>query len=208
VFALPAVAAVIHYKWATWAQRFLLYELAVYLAWLAAFTAFSLLLQVGPGAGAAVYVSVGVCGVWGGWVGAGWCAVRAWLVQQALPPGVRPGPALLKLGPCAHGRLTALRLRRRRCLELLHWLRSRPCPRPCPLPSAGRPYKPPPRPPRPVPRPPAACRPQDEDPDATLRELLGSGWGLATLGCSLLAAAAALPFAYAEAVTVRTYGAG
>jgi hypothetical protein len=33
VFALPAVQAVIHYKWTSWARRFLLYELAAYCTW-------------------------------------------------------------------------------------------------------------------------------------------------------------------------------
>jgi len=33
VFALPAVQAVIHYKWTKWARRFLLYELAAYCTW-------------------------------------------------------------------------------------------------------------------------------------------------------------------------------
>ncbi len=47
MFALPAVSAVISYKWDTWARRYLMYELAAYCAWLAAFTAFSLILQVG-----------------------------------------------------------------------------------------------------------------------------------------------------------------
>ncbi|KAI8473618.1 MAG: hypothetical protein J3K34DRAFT_518899 [Monoraphidium minutum] len=45
VFALPAVQAVIHYKWTAWARRFLLYELAAYCCWLLAFTAFTLLFQ-------------------------------------------------------------------------------------------------------------------------------------------------------------------
>ncbi|WIA09485.1 hypothetical protein OEZ85_008886 [Tetradesmus obliquus] len=45
VFGLPAVQAVINYKWHTWAKKFLLYELACYLAWLAGYTAFTLLFQ-------------------------------------------------------------------------------------------------------------------------------------------------------------------
>jgi di/tricarboxylate transporter len=45
VFGLPAVQAVINYKWHTWAKKFLLYELVCYLAWLAGYTAFTLLFQ-------------------------------------------------------------------------------------------------------------------------------------------------------------------
>lgn len=45
VFALPAVQAVIHFKWTSWARTFLLYELACYGLWLAFFTAFTLLFQ-------------------------------------------------------------------------------------------------------------------------------------------------------------------
>jgi hypothetical protein len=45
VFALPAVQAVIHFKWTSWARRFLLYELAAYVVWLAAFTGFTLAFQ-------------------------------------------------------------------------------------------------------------------------------------------------------------------
>ncbi|GBF90826.1 transient receptor potential channel protein [Raphidocelis subcapitata] len=45
VFALPAVQAVINYKWKSWARRFLLYELAAYCTWLVSFTAFTLLFQ-------------------------------------------------------------------------------------------------------------------------------------------------------------------
>lgn len=45
MFALPAVQAVIHFKWNSWARRFLLYELACYVLWLLAFTAFTLVVQ-------------------------------------------------------------------------------------------------------------------------------------------------------------------
>jgi hypothetical protein len=45
VFALPAVQAVINFKWTSWARRYLMYELACYCLWLAAFTAFTLLFQ-------------------------------------------------------------------------------------------------------------------------------------------------------------------
>ena len=45
VFALPAVQAVINFKWTCWARRFLMYELACYCLWLGAFTAFTLLFQ-------------------------------------------------------------------------------------------------------------------------------------------------------------------
>jgi len=45
VFALPAVQAVIHFKWTTWARRFLLYELCCYCLWLVSYTAFTLLFQ-------------------------------------------------------------------------------------------------------------------------------------------------------------------
>lgn len=46
VFALPAVQAVINFKWTSWARQFLLYELACYSLWLGLFTAFTLLFQV------------------------------------------------------------------------------------------------------------------------------------------------------------------
>jgi hypothetical protein len=39
------VQAVIHFKWTSWARRFLLYELACYVLWLLAFTAFTLVVQ-------------------------------------------------------------------------------------------------------------------------------------------------------------------
>jgi hypothetical protein len=45
VFALPAVQAVINFKWTSWARQFLLYELFCYCLWLACFTAFTLLFQ-------------------------------------------------------------------------------------------------------------------------------------------------------------------
>jgi hypothetical protein len=45
VFSLPAVQAVIEAKWEAWARRALRVELALYAAWIAAFTAFTLLLQ-------------------------------------------------------------------------------------------------------------------------------------------------------------------
>jgi hypothetical protein len=41
----PPPKAVIHFKWTAWARRFLLYELSAYVAWLASFTAFTLLFQ-------------------------------------------------------------------------------------------------------------------------------------------------------------------
>ncbi|GLC34362.1 hypothetical protein PLESTB_000737500 [Pleodorina starrii] len=47
VFALPAVQAVISHKWNTWARHFLMAEFVFYAAWLAAFSAFSLLLEDG-----------------------------------------------------------------------------------------------------------------------------------------------------------------
>eukprot|EP00798_Chlamydomonas_sp_ICE-L_P021639 gene21639-28648_t len=43
VFGLPAVEAVINFKWRTWAKRFLIYELLLYSCWLLAFVGFSLL---------------------------------------------------------------------------------------------------------------------------------------------------------------------
>lgn len=46
MFALPAVQAVINFKWTSWARQFLLYELACYSLWLGLFTAFTLLFQV------------------------------------------------------------------------------------------------------------------------------------------------------------------
>lgn len=45
VFALPAVQAVINFKWTCWARKFLLYELFCYCLWLGCFTAFTLLFQ-------------------------------------------------------------------------------------------------------------------------------------------------------------------
>jgi hypothetical protein len=60
VFALPAVSAVISYKWDTWARRFLMYELAAYCAWLAAFTSFSLMLQVGAAASGELQLTNGL----------------------------------------------------------------------------------------------------------------------------------------------------
>lgn len=45
VFALPAVQAVINFKWTGWARTFLLYELFCYCLWLASFTAFTLIFQ-------------------------------------------------------------------------------------------------------------------------------------------------------------------
>ncbi|GIL53385.1 hypothetical protein Vafri_9025 [Volvox africanus] len=47
VFALPVVQAVIALKWNTWARHFLFAEFVFYAAWLAAFSAFSLLLEDG-----------------------------------------------------------------------------------------------------------------------------------------------------------------
>lgn len=43
VFGLPAVQAVIHFKWSNWVKRALTVELLLYLTWLLAFTAFSVL---------------------------------------------------------------------------------------------------------------------------------------------------------------------
>ncbi|GAX81542.1 hypothetical protein CEUSTIGMA_g8970.t1 [Chlamydomonas eustigma] len=43
VFSLPAIQAVIHFKWNQWAFRFLLYELLAYAVWLSSFVIFSLL---------------------------------------------------------------------------------------------------------------------------------------------------------------------
>lgn len=45
VFSLPAVQAVIEWKWQAWARRALRVELALYAAWIAAFSVFTLLLQ-------------------------------------------------------------------------------------------------------------------------------------------------------------------
>ncbi|GFR50462.1 hypothetical protein Agub_g12684, partial [Astrephomene gubernaculifera] len=47
VFALPAVQAVIAHKWNSWARHFLMAEFVFYALWLAAFSAFSLLLEDG-----------------------------------------------------------------------------------------------------------------------------------------------------------------
>ena len=46
VFALPAVQAVLMYKWEAWAARFLQYEFILYLCWLVSYTAFIILFQV------------------------------------------------------------------------------------------------------------------------------------------------------------------
>lgn len=46
VFALPAVQAVLMYKWEAWAARFLQYEFVLYLCWLISYTAFIILFQV------------------------------------------------------------------------------------------------------------------------------------------------------------------
>jgi len=48
VFSYPATKAVLHYKWSTWARRYLIVEMVDYLVWLIAFQAFVLLLQVTP----------------------------------------------------------------------------------------------------------------------------------------------------------------
>jgi len=45
VFALPAVQAVVMYKWDQWASRFLQYEFVLYLFWLISYTAFIILFQ-------------------------------------------------------------------------------------------------------------------------------------------------------------------
>ena len=47
VFGLPAVQAVIEFKWHRFARRLLLAELAFFLVWLASFFAFTILFQVG-----------------------------------------------------------------------------------------------------------------------------------------------------------------
>ncbi|KAG2492014.1 hypothetical protein HYH03_009743 [Edaphochlamys debaryana] len=47
VFALPAVQAIIALKWSSWARHFLMAEFFFYAAWLAAFSAFTLLLEDG-----------------------------------------------------------------------------------------------------------------------------------------------------------------
>ena len=47
VFGLPAVQAVIEFKWHRFARRLLLAELACFLVWLASFFAFTILFQVG-----------------------------------------------------------------------------------------------------------------------------------------------------------------
>ena len=46
VFALPAVQAVLMYKWEAWAARFLQYEFILYLCWLVSYTVFIILFQV------------------------------------------------------------------------------------------------------------------------------------------------------------------
>ncbi len=46
MFAYPATKAVLHYKWSTWARRYLIAEMVDYFVWLIAFQAFVLLLQV------------------------------------------------------------------------------------------------------------------------------------------------------------------
>ena len=48
VFGLPAVQAVLMYKWEAWAARFLQYEFILYLCWLICYTAFIILFQVMP----------------------------------------------------------------------------------------------------------------------------------------------------------------
>lgn len=53
IFTIPAVEAVITYKWNAFGRRLLLLELAVYLAWLMSFTGFTWLIQVGVTAGKA-----------------------------------------------------------------------------------------------------------------------------------------------------------
>ena len=45
VFSYPATKAVLHYKWSTWARRYLIVEMLDYFVWLIAFQAFVLLLQ-------------------------------------------------------------------------------------------------------------------------------------------------------------------
>lgn len=64
VFALPAVQAVIHFKWTTWARQFLLYELFCYLAWLLGYTVFTLLFQQEVGGGTeSVWMCVSTAGL-------------------------------------------------------------------------------------------------------------------------------------------------
>ena len=46
VFKLPAVQAVIDYKWDTWANRLLAWELVAYLVWLLGYQVFIFLFQV------------------------------------------------------------------------------------------------------------------------------------------------------------------
>lgn len=45
-FGLPAVQAVIEFKWRVFAKRLLLWQLAVFLCWLASFFTFAILFQV------------------------------------------------------------------------------------------------------------------------------------------------------------------
>jgi hypothetical protein len=45
-FGLPAIQAVIEYKWRTFARRLLLWQLAVFVCWLASFFTFAILFQV------------------------------------------------------------------------------------------------------------------------------------------------------------------
>ena len=71
MFALPAVQAVIHFKWTSWARTFLLYELACYCLWLACFTAFTLLFQAEDWTLTLWETMQDRCGGRGG--GVGWC---------------------------------------------------------------------------------------------------------------------------------------
>lgn len=48
VFALPAVQAVIQFKWSSWARSWMLLSLAFFLVWLACYSAFSLLFMAEP----------------------------------------------------------------------------------------------------------------------------------------------------------------
>lgn len=46
VFGLPAVQAILDYKWETWASHLLKIEFIIYIGWLASFTIFVILLEV------------------------------------------------------------------------------------------------------------------------------------------------------------------
>lgn len=46
VFGIPALQAVLQYKWETWARLYLLIEFCIFLLWLISFVAFSIFLTV------------------------------------------------------------------------------------------------------------------------------------------------------------------